>query len=151
MTCLLHCVIVEKNDCLLEQNCVVRIHELVLEGIHVCIDRKFVLETASCKLVWYENDELFFIEGKVIILPHNLEHHNEGSPCTFCRALELAVNYRTHVDTVLWKRKKYLDSIKREETNKKFLQYSQSVQIDEEAIRSKVEQVGHKIPLTKFH
>mmetsp|Transcript_10377 Transcript_10377/g.19632 ORF Transcript_10377/g.19632 Transcript_10377/m.19632 type:complete len:756 (+) Transcript_10377:193-2460(+) len=67
------------------------------------------------------------------------------------RALELAVNYRTHVDTVLWKRKKYLDSIKREETNKKFLQYSQSVQIDEEAIRSKVEQVGHKIPLTKFH
>jgi len=60
------------------------------------------------------------------------------------RALELAVNYRTHVDTVLWKRRSYLASVGRQETNPRFLQYAQSVEIDPEAIKAKIEQEKEK-------
>jgi intraflagellar transport protein 80 len=101
------------------------------------------------------------------------------------RALELAVNYRTHVDTVrttlslstlhplarghgahstvfphppfdwltrqtnrapqvLWKRRTYLSSVGRQETNPRFLQYAQSVEIDVEAIKAKIEQEKEK-------
>jgi hypothetical protein len=43
------------------------------------------------------------------------------------RALELAVKHKTHVDTVLAFRQKYLDNFGRKETNKRFLQYAQGV------------------------
>ena len=36
------------------------------------------------------------------------------------RALELALNFKLHIDTVLGYRKKYLESIGKEESNKKF-------------------------------
>uniref|UniRef100_A0A7S0RGA6 Intraflagellar transport protein 80 homolog n=1 Tax=Pyramimonas obovata TaxID=1411642 RepID=A0A7S0RGA6_9CHLO len=60
------------------------------------------------------------------------------------RALELAVNYRTHVDTVMWHRQRYLTGAHREETLAKFQQYASSVQIDEEAIRAKIQQEKEK-------
>ena len=44
-----------------------------------------------------------------------------------CRALELAVKHKTHVDTVLAFRARYLEKCKRPETSKKFLQYAQGV------------------------
>ena len=43
------------------------------------------------------------------------------------RALELAVKYKTHVDTVLAFRQKYLEDMGMEETVKKFKQYSEKV------------------------
>lgn len=43
------------------------------------------------------------------------------------RALELAVKHKTHVDTVLANRQKYLENFNRKETNKRFLQYAQGV------------------------
>lgn len=53
------------------------------------------------------------------------------------RALELAVQYKTHVDTVLAYRQRYLGSAKRAETIERFLQYSAQVTIDWDAIKAK--------------
>lgn len=44
-----------------------------------------------------------------------------------CRALELAVKHKTHVDTVLAYRQKYLENFGRTEKSKRFLQYAQGV------------------------
>lgn len=43
------------------------------------------------------------------------------------RALDLAVKHKTHVDTVLAYREKFLEKYGRKETNKRFLQYSEGV------------------------
>ncbi|KAG8445234.1 hypothetical protein GDO86_010132 [Hymenochirus boettgeri] len=55
------------------------------------------------------------------------------------RALELAVRHKTHVDTVLAYRKKYLDDFNKKETNKRFLQYAEGVEVDWEKITAKIE------------
>ncbi|KAJ3314721.1 Intraflagellar transport protein 80 [Boothiomyces sp. JEL0838] len=54
------------------------------------------------------------------------------------RALELAVKYKTHVDTVLHFRSRYLKALGRLEENKKFLQYSQSVAVEWPKIKAKI-------------
>ena len=67
----------------------------------------------------------------------------EGSVCVcvyipfLTRALELAVKHKTHVDTVLAFRQKYLKDLNCEESLKKFKQYSQ--------------QVSHQPPLLNAH
>lgn len=43
------------------------------------------------------------------------------------RALELAVKHKTHVDTVLAHRQKFLQDFSKQESNKRFLQYSEGV------------------------
>lgn len=43
------------------------------------------------------------------------------------RALELAVKHKTHVDTLLAYRQKFLQKFGRKETNKRFLQYADGV------------------------
>mmetsp|Transcript_45447 Transcript_45447/g.72922 ORF Transcript_45447/g.72922 Transcript_45447/m.72922 type:complete len:761 (-) Transcript_45447:178-2460(-) len=60
------------------------------------------------------------------------------------RALELAVQHKTHVDTVIYFRNIYLAQASRVETNPRFTQYAQSVQVDEEQILTKVEQEKEK-------
>lgn len=55
----------------------------------------------------------------------------------WARALELAVTHRTHVDTVLGYRQHYLEGLGRQETDPRFLQYSQQVTVDWEAINAK--------------
>ncbi|XP_073435069.1 intraflagellar transport protein 80 homolog isoform X1 [Dendrobates tinctorius] len=55
------------------------------------------------------------------------------------RALELAVKHKTHVDTVLAYRQKYLNDFNKKETNKRFLQYAEDVEVDWEKIRAKIE------------
>ncbi|XP_041119958.1 intraflagellar transport protein 80 homolog isoform X2 [Polyodon spathula] len=55
------------------------------------------------------------------------------------RALELAVKHKTHVDTVLAHRQKYLEDFSKKETNKRFLQYSEGVVVDWEKIQAKIE------------
>lgn len=45
---------------------------------------------------------------------------------------------------MLWKRRTYLSSVGRQETNPRFLQYAQSVEIDVEAIKAKIEQEKEK-------
>lgn len=58
---------------------------------------------------------------------------------THCnRALELAVKYKTHIDTVLLFRAKYLNALGRHEDNKRFLQYMDSVTVDFAKVRSKI-------------
>lgn len=55
------------------------------------------------------------------------------------RALELAVKHKTHVDTVLAYRQKYLQRFGRKESNKRFLQYADGVEVDWEKIQAKLE------------
>ncbi|KAL8593908.1 hypothetical protein ACOMHN_048345 [Nucella lapillus] len=55
------------------------------------------------------------------------------------RGLELAVKHKTHVDTVMAYRQKYLKRFDRKENNKRFMQYSEGIQIDWEKIESKIE------------
>lgn len=46
---------------------------------------------------------------------------------TRSRALEIAIKYKTHVDTVIYFRNKYLRALEKQETSKRFIQYSQGV------------------------
>ncbi|XP_011480800.1 intraflagellar transport protein 80 homolog [Oryzias latipes] len=55
------------------------------------------------------------------------------------RALELAVKHKTHVDTVLAHREKFLQKFGKKETNKRFLHYSEGVDVNWENIRAKIE------------
>ncbi len=59
------------------------------------------------------------------------------------RALELAVKYKVHIDTVIGYRRKYLESFNRQETNQVFLQYD-SLAIDWIAIKDKIRQEKQK-------
>ena len=45
------------------------------------------------------------------------------------RALELAVNYKAHLNTVVWYRKRYLESVGKEEWIPKFKEYEGKVKI----------------------
>ena len=53
------------------------------------------------------------------------------------RALEIAVKNRSHVDTVLGYRRKYLERFEMEERDPKFLQYQDQMNIDWDAIEAK--------------
>ncbi|KAJ1088022.1 hypothetical protein NDU88_001181 [Pleurodeles waltl] len=55
------------------------------------------------------------------------------------RALELAVKHKTHVDTVLAYRQKYLEDFNKQETNKRFLQYAEGVVVEWDKIKAKIE------------
>lgn len=56
------------------------------------------------------------------------------------RALDLAVKNKTHVDTVLGRRKRYLDSLRRVETDQKFLTFGSNVEVNWDNINAKVQQ-----------
>ncbi|KAJ7324970.1 hypothetical protein JRQ81_017990 [Phrynocephalus forsythii] len=55
------------------------------------------------------------------------------------RALELAVKHKTHVDTVLAYRQKFLDDFGKKETNQRFLQYAEGLEINWDKIKTKIE------------
>uniref|UniRef100_A0A8B9FWK3 Intraflagellar transport 80 n=1 Tax=Amazona collaria TaxID=241587 RepID=A0A8B9FWK3_9PSIT len=55
------------------------------------------------------------------------------------RALELAVKHKTHVDTVLAYRQKFLEDFGRKETNKRFLQYAEGLEVDWNKIKAKIQ------------
>uniref|UniRef100_U3JF83 Intraflagellar transport 80 n=1 Tax=Ficedula albicollis TaxID=59894 RepID=U3JF83_FICAL len=55
------------------------------------------------------------------------------------RALELAVKHRTHVDTVLAYRQKFLGDFGKKETNQRFLQYAEGLEVDWNKIKAKIE------------
>lgn len=55
------------------------------------------------------------------------------------RALDLAIKFKTHVDTVLAYRQKYLEDCKKEEDNDRFKEYMNEIEIDWDTIKSKIE------------
>ncbi|NWV07561.1 IFT80 protein, partial [Ptilonorhynchus violaceus] len=55
------------------------------------------------------------------------------------RALDLAVKHRTHVDTVLAYRQKFLEDFGKKETNPRFLQYAEGLEVDWNKIKAKIE------------
>lgn len=62
------------------------------------------------------------------------------------RALELAIQYKTHVDTVLAYRQKYLEELGCEEIIKKFQQYNEKV-IDKQTRSKYILFVSHQITI----
>lgn len=68
---------------------------------------------------------------KTVVIVAVPEHfYSLTSPFLSCsRALELAVKHKTHVDTVLAYRQKFLEDFGKKETNKRFLQYGEGVSI----------------------
>ena len=54
------------------------------------------------------------------------------------RALNLAITYKTHVDTVLAYRQKYLESVGLQEVNSKFIELSRDTNIDWTKIKEKI-------------
>lgn len=70
------------------------------------------------------------------------------------RALELAVKHKTHVDTVLAYRQKYLNNFGRIEKSKRFLQYTQGVRWHLEQIFFFIcvytKEIAHSLVLCKY-
>lgn len=58
------------------------------------------------------------------------------------RALELAVGHKTHVDTVLWYRAGHLKEAGRTETSERYLELAGQVDVDEGAVKAKLEAEG---------
>ncbi|XP_067221151.1 intraflagellar transport protein 80 homolog isoform X2 [Chanodichthys erythropterus] len=81
-------------------------------------------------------------EAEATLLQANLIYHAiqiHINLYNWDRALELAVKHKTHVDTVLAHRRKFLQDFGKQETNKRFLQYSEGVEVDWEKIQAKIE------------
>ncbi|XP_030758484.1 intraflagellar transport protein 80 homolog isoform X2 [Sitophilus oryzae] len=62
----------------------------------------------------------------------NINMHN------WTRALDLATKHKTHVDTVLYLREKYLETLGKSENNNKYSSLKESVTIDPEKIKEKI-------------
>lgn len=60
------------------------------------------------------------------------------------KALTLATKYRTHVDTVLYFRKKYLTAMQMKETKENFIKYNKQVETDWSSISTKITQEEEK-------
>ena len=56
------------------------------------------------------------------------------------KALELATRYKTHVDTVLAYRKRYLEHFKKQETMQIFMQYQDQIKVDWNTVKEKIRQ-----------
>lgn len=54
------------------------------------------------------------------------------------RALDIAINKTTHVDTVIAYRNRFLEQYNKEETNERFVQLSQEIQVDWETVKTKI-------------
>jgi intraflagellar transport protein 80 len=54
------------------------------------------------------------------------------------RALDLAVNNKTHVDTVIAYRKRFLTQYSKEEDNERFKQYTRDLEVDWETVKAKI-------------
>ena len=70
------------------------------------------------------------------------KHNGRGGLCTVVderTALELATKHKTHADTVVYYRNKYLERAGREETDPMFREVAQGLEVDEEAVLLKVE------------
>lgn len=52
----------------------------------------------------------------------------------------MAVRHKTHIDTVLYLRNKYLEKLEKDEINTKFINLRKTVEINEEKILERIEQ-----------
>lgn len=86
-------------------------------------------ENVSVFVTW-SSQHVFFFTLSRIFFTKDIEWapNNRYLMATFCRALELALSYKkTHLDTVLWYRQKYLQKTKHEETKEQFIHFAQQV------------------------
>jgi len=54
------------------------------------------------------------------------------------KALDIAIAQKTHVDTVIAYRKRFLEQYQKEETNERFTQLNQEIQVDWETVKTKI-------------
>ncbi|CAH0556703.1 unnamed protein product [Brassicogethes aeneus] len=73
---------------------------------------------------FHEAESILLHNGMVFLTIYdNIQLHN------WTRALDLAIKHKTHIDTVLYLRKKYLQTLGKEENNNKFTTLMESVSI----------------------
>ncbi|XP_019878422.2 intraflagellar transport protein 80 homolog [Aethina tumida] len=81
-----------------------------------------------------EAESIYLHNGMVFLAIYsNIQLHN------WTKALDLAIKHKTHIDTVLYLRKRYLDTLGKAENNNKFISLTDSVQIDEEKVQQKIQ------------
>lgn len=123
------------------------IAEVALAAIHEVDKLEFIMHVKRIPTVEGRNAELALYmrrpdEAESILLQAGLTYRAIKMHIklyNWNRALELAVRYKTHVDTVLAYRKKFLETFERQETNPNFLQY-QLVTTDWNVIKEKIQQ-----------
>jgi len=54
------------------------------------------------------------------------------------KALDIAINNKTHVDTVIAYRARFLEQYQKEETIEKFKQYNKDIQVDWSTVKAKI-------------
>ncbi len=54
------------------------------------------------------------------------------------RALDIAINNKTHVDTVIAYRQRFLQQYGKEEENERFKQYARDIEVDWETVKAKI-------------
>ncbi len=54
------------------------------------------------------------------------------------RALEIAVQNKTHIDTVIAYRQRFLERQGKAESNERFIQYSKDIEFDWETVKAKI-------------
>jgi intraflagellar transport protein 80 len=100
-----------------------------IEKILKLRDEKFNESLVSCYVLLLSNKveeaENVLVQGKLIYRSIKLNINL----FKWDRALNLALTHKTHIDTVLAYRKKYLDSAGLEETNSKFIELSKEVNL----------------------
>ncbi|KAK2150950.1 hypothetical protein LSH36_381g02110 [Paralvinella palmiformis] len=71
----------------------------------------------------------------------------------FHRALDIAVKHQIHVDTVIAYRQRYLENLEKPETNKRFIELANGLEIDWEKIEANIarESGGELEMVTKTH
>ncbi|RZC39328.1 intraflagellar transport protein 80 -like [Asbolus verrucosus] len=81
-----------------------------------------------------EAESILLHNGMVFQAIYNhIQLHN------WTRALDLAAKHKTHVDTVLYLRKQYLDNLGKPENDNKFSTMNDNVQIDVDKVQQKIE------------
>lgn len=82
-----------------------------------------------------------------ILLHNGMVYHailNHITLYNWTSALDLATKHKTHIDTVLYMREKYLKLLNKVEVNSEFLKWKERVSIDEEKILEKMEEESQK-------
>ena len=97
------------------------LYELYFVSLLLLLKNILLCDWVSCSMLSPAKQIIKLVSPSLFYVSCKIKLH------LFIRALELAVKYKTHVDTVLAYREKYLKKCGKRETSKMFLQFSQGV------------------------
>ncbi|KAL3274989.1 hypothetical protein HHI36_019763 [Cryptolaemus montrouzieri] len=93
---------------------------------------------------YQESESILLHNGMVFqAILNNIQLHN------WSRALELAIKHKTHTDSVLFMRQKYLKNLGKAENNNKFISTQENIKYDEDKVKEKIEFEMRKLALAE--